>query len=97
MTLKLASPPRPPAQGRLSCDFHFLLLLLFREQDGDLRVPVHHVEDDKKLGAWIRMNRAQKGRDTLYPEEERRSNEIGFIWNAYEGKVDIMITALIQC
>ena len=33
---------------------------------------------------------------TLCPEEERRLNEIGFIWNAYQGKWDSMIMVLTQ-
>jgi hypothetical protein len=77
-------------------DFNVLLLLQFRDREGHVRVPIHHVEDGHKLGIWISMNRLQKRNGIILPERERRLNEIGFIWRGRERKYDIMCRALTQ-
>jgi hypothetical protein len=51
------SPPCP-SQASRRWESNFLLLLQFRDREGHLRVPTHHVEDGHKLGSWICMNRA---------------------------------------
>jgi hypothetical protein len=83
-------------QERSLWDFNLLLLLQFRDREGHSRVPIRHVEDGQKLGAWIRMLRVQKKKGILCPEQERRLNKIGFVWNIFEGKWDAMITALTR-
>jgi hypothetical protein len=95
--LNLSSPPRPPhpPQGSL-WDFNLQLLIRFRDRERHLRVPTRHVEDGQKLGRWVSIQRVQKNKGTLCPEKEHRLNEIGFIWNTYEAKCDMMITALAQ-
>jgi hypothetical protein len=80
----------------IAWDFNFQLLLQFRDREGHLRVPTHHVEDGHKVGAWIRMNQDRRKNGTLCPEDERRLNEIGFIWNIREAKWETMIVALAQ-
>jgi hypothetical protein len=93
MSLNLSRPC--PSQSSL-WDSNFLLLLQFRDREGHLRVPQRHFEDGQKLGTWISRNRRQKRRGALCPEEERRLNEIGFIWNVNDAKFDTMFTALAQ-
>ena len=61
-------------------NFHFRLLVQFRDREGHLRVPRQHVEDGQKLGSWIFTNRAKKKAGKLCPERERQLNEIGSIW-----------------
>jgi ribosomal protein L7Ae-like RNA K-turn-binding protein len=78
------SPPCPSQAARW--DFNFLLLLQFRDREGHLRVPLHHVEDGKRLGAWISNQRTHKRLGTLVSERDRRLNEIGFIWKAREAQ-----------
>jgi hypothetical protein len=77
-------------------DFKFLLLLEFRDREGHMRVPVNHFRDGKNLGAWAIHQRNQKKDGKICPEKERRLNEVGFIWNAREGKWDTMMRALAQ-
>jgi hypothetical protein len=77
-------------------DCKFPLLLQFRDREGHVRVPLFHVEDGKKLGAWIRRLRFNKKKGKLCPKKERQLNEIGFVWNASEGKWDTMMRALTQ-
>jgi hypothetical protein len=96
MILNLSRPPPcPPHVSRW--DFNFLLLLKFRDREGHLRVPKRHVEDGRRLGAWIDKQRTNKNASSLLPVvEERRLNEIGFIWKAHEEKWETMIRALTQ-
>jgi ferredoxin-thioredoxin reductase catalytic subunit len=61
-----------------------------------LRVPFKHIENGHKLGNWITTHRAKKKAGTLASDAERRLNEIGFIWNGYEGHLGTMITALTK-
>jgi hypothetical protein len=84
MNLTLSRRPRP-VQASV-WDLNFLLLLKFKQREGHLSVPARHVEDDHKLGRWIRMNRTQQKAGRYCPERLRRLNEIGFIWNAHEAK-----------
>jgi hypothetical protein len=77
-------------------DSMFWALTQFKKREGHLRIPTQHVEDGKKLGGWIRMQRAQKKDGTLVAEKERRLNDIGFIWKGHEGSWDTMIRALAQ-
>jgi hypothetical protein len=77
-------------------DFNFQLLLQFRDREGHLRVPTHYVENGHKVGAWISQQRTNKRLGTLCSEDERRLNEIGFIWNVMEAQFDTMIAALAQ-
>jgi hypothetical protein len=79
--LNLSSPCPSSHAGRW--DFNFLLLQQFRDREGHMRVPHYHVEDGKRLGAWISSQRCQKRLGTLISERERRLNEIGFIWTVY--------------
>jgi hypothetical protein len=77
-------------------DFNFVSLLQFRDREGHMRVPVRHVEDGQKLGMWVRKHRYKKNAGTLDTEKVRRLNAIGFIWNAGDGKWDLMMRALTQ-
>jgi hypothetical protein len=70
-------------------------LTKFKQREGHLIVPKHYVEDGKQLGRWIYTQRTQKRKGALCHEEERRLNEIGFIWNVNE-KWETMVAALTQ-
>jgi hypothetical protein len=74
----------------------FRALTQFKQREGHLRVPSRHVEDFETLGAWTGKQRKQKRVGTLCPEDERRLNEIGFIWNDHEETWETMIRALTQ-
>jgi hypothetical protein len=88
------SPPRPSKAG--PWDFNFLLLLQFRDREGHMSVPKHHVEDGKRLGVWIRKQRAKQKAGTLFSEWERRLTEIGLIWGAHEARWGTMFRNLTQ-
>jgi ribosomal protein L7Ae-like RNA K-turn-binding protein len=76
MSLNLSSPC--PSQASRSWESNFLLLLQFRDREEHLRVPRQHVEDGKRLGAWIDKQRVEKKKGTLCPERLRRLKDIGF-------------------
>jgi hypothetical protein len=86
----IAITGRPPSK---IWESNFLLLVQFRDREGHLRVPSRHVEDGKRLGNWIRMNRAQQKDGTLDSERLRRLNEIGFIWEAQAVSLPTIWTA----
>jgi hypothetical protein len=94
MSLNL-SPPPCLSQACL-WDSNFLLLQQFRDREGHLKVPKQHVEDGRKLGIWSCMQRTQKRKGTLPSERDRRLNEIGFIWDGWQGHFDLMFRALTQ-
>jgi hypothetical protein len=50
----------------------------------------------EKVGHWVRMQRAQRRAKTLVSEEERRLDDVGFIWNPLDEFWDVMIRALTQ-
>jgi hypothetical protein len=77
-------------------NLNFRLLLQFKDRKGHLRVPLKHIEADQRLGAWVSLKRVHKRKGTLSDDEIRRLDDIGFIWNVYEAKFEIMITALTQ-
>jgi hypothetical protein len=96
MSSNLPRSPHPIRETSPLWDFNFQLLLKFRDREGHLRVPHRHVEDGHKLGAWITKRRITKKKGSLCPEEERRYNEIGFIWDVLEEQWETMFTALTQ-
>jgi hypothetical protein len=71
-------------------------LTQFKRREGHMRVTKGHVEDGQELRPWINFQRSQKKAETLSIGKERRLNEIGFVWNAKDGKWDTMYRALAQ-
>ena len=60
----------------------FAALKKFQAREGHCFVPTAHVEGTYKLGAWVRIQRANE--DTVPAERKQRLNAIGFVWNPHE-------------
>mmetsp|Transcript_11230 Transcript_11230/g.24773 ORF Transcript_11230/g.24773 Transcript_11230/m.24773 type:complete len:541 (+) Transcript_11230:82-1704(+) len=64
----------------------FALLKEFNEQNGHCKVPVKYVENDQKLGSWLKTQvtqyrNAQEGRQpALSAERIRLLEEVGVVW-----------------
>jgi superfamily II DNA or RNA helicase len=60
-------------------DKNYLLLINFKEREGNCRVPKRHVEDGIRLGQWVLDQR--KNKDELTLVRKGKLNNIGFIWD----------------
>jgi hypothetical protein len=57
----------------------FAALKKFKEREGHCSVRKDHKEDRYTLGNWVNNQRSKK--NTLTPEQIRRLNELGFVWD----------------
>jgi uncharacterized protein (DUF2384 family) len=62
----------------------FSKLVLFKNAEGHCRVRQGYTVDGFNLGKWVSHQRAK--RHTVDPERKQRLDEIGFIWDASQGK-----------
>ena len=58
---------------------NFVALQKFRKREGHCRVAAKHQIDALKLGGWVRSQRSKK--DELTPDQIKRLNSLGFIWD----------------
>ena len=61
-------------------EYAFSLLKAFRKREGHCRVPESHIEEQFRLGAWVRKLRARKDKQT--PARIRLLESVSFIWKA---------------
>jgi superfamily II DNA or RNA helicase len=59
---------------------HFEALRRFHKREGNCRVPASHQEDGCTLGSWVCSQRGKKR--SLAPEQLKRLNSLGFVWDA---------------
>ena len=59
-------------------DEAFSALLKFYQQEGHCNVPVSYIEEDIKLGQWIRYQRKHK--DKMSTDRLKRLNALNFSW-----------------
>ena len=70
----------------------FAALKSFQEREGHCMVPGRHEEKNYKLGAWIVRLRAKK--DQIEPENVKRLDDIGFLWDPRAFKFEQGLAAL---
>jgi lysozyme family protein len=58
----------------------FRYLTMYKEREGDCRVPAHHEENNFLLGSWVSRQRQKKAR--MSQGRIQRLDELGFIWKA---------------
>ena len=58
----------------------------FHKREGHCRVPVSHQVDGQKLGLWVAVQRQKK--DRLTPDQLKRLNSLGFIWDPHAEQWD---------
>jgi hypothetical protein len=54
-------------------------LTLYKDREGNCRVPQEHNENSFRLGQWVRVQRTS--RNTLSESRRQKLDEIGFSWN----------------
>jgi superfamily II DNA or RNA helicase/uncharacterized protein (DUF2384 family) len=59
---------------------NFAALQTFHQREGHCRVPRGHEKDGLNLGNWVGTQRSKKG--DLTPDQSKRLNKLGFIWDA---------------
>jgi hypothetical protein len=72
----------------------FVALVKFKERQGHCRVPVHHIENDYKLGQWVNKQRAAAGK--MLPERRRRLDGAGFVWDPVGADWESGFAALVK-
>ena len=77
--LAFARDPAPATQ-ELTWDERFVQLLAFRRAYGHCQVPFAWKEN-LKLGMWVRIQRRARSAHSIDPENQRRLDEVGFLWN----------------
>ena len=63
---------------------NFAALLNFKQREGHCCVPAAHCDGNLKLGNWVARQR--RNRNEMSAGRQTRLNEIGFVWNAAEGR-----------
>jgi Helicase associated domain len=58
----------------------FRYLTMYKEREGDCRVPAHHEENNFLLGSWVSRQRQKKAR--MSQGRIQRLDELRFIWKA---------------
>jgi hypothetical protein len=61
-------------------EYAFKLLKAFHKREGHCRVPESHIEEQFRLGAWVKKQRACKDKQT--PARIRLLESVSFIWKA---------------
>ena len=69
-------------------NMRFDTLLAFNARQGHCRVPSDHIEDNFKLGQWVRVQRKRK--EKLSEDCITRLNKIRFIWNINENQFSLL-------
>lgn len=59
-------------------------LLIYKEREGDCRVPKNHQEDGFNLGQWVQRKRGTKQKLSLI--NKQKLDDVGFIWSPSKGK-----------
>ncbi len=72
----------------------FALLQMYHQREGHCHVPRWHEEDGFNFGAWVNTQRFYK--EKLKPDQLKRLNSIGFVWNARDIKWENGFAALRQ-
>ena len=72
----------------------FAALVKFKEPEGHCRVPVHHIEGDYRLGAWVVKRRASP--DKMFPDRKKRLDELGFVWDPLGADWENGFAALVK-
>jgi hypothetical protein len=60
----------------------FAELKRYRDQYGHCKVPQRWVEN-RRLSSWVTTQRNRKKKGTISPEQERRLDATGFIWEVH--------------
>jgi hypothetical protein len=61
-------------------DKAYSLLKAFHKREGHSRVPESHIEEQFRLGSWVKTQRARKDKQT--PARIRQLESVSFIWKA---------------
>ena len=72
----------------------FSALKKFKAREGHCLVPATYVEENFKLGTWVRNQR--RHRDTISTKRKRRLDTIGFFWDPRESAWKRFFTALTK-
>ncbi len=70
--------------GQESFDTYLRALQRYTEQHGHARVPKHHDEDGRNLGAWVAKLRARRA--TLDQHSIQALDALGFVWHPRESQ-----------
>jgi superfamily II DNA or RNA helicase len=73
-------------------DLWFGLLQKFHAREGHCRVVDKHQEDGLTLGRWVNNQRSR--RDSLFPEQIERLNQLGFSWTPWDEAWEAKFAAL---
>ena len=57
-------------------------LRIYKEREGDCRVPQQYIENGYRLGQWVAVQR--RNESILTDERRLRLNALGFVWDPYE-------------
>jgi len=72
----------------------FSKLVQFKEQEGHCRVTAKYQIDGFKLGMWVVSQRSRM--DGLSPDQRRRLDDIGFIWDPFGKQWEEGFSKLVQ-
>jgi Helicase associated domain len=61
--------------------FMFYLLMVFRQRQGHVHVPLNHIEQGWPLGEWLGLQRMLERRNQLDPIRQERLQQAGVVWN----------------
>jgi len=74
----------------------FALLLRFKAKRGHINVPSKHMEEGKKLGAWLDKHKQDKRSGKIDPRIEETFNSLGMQWEILETQWEQYYLLLLQ-
>ncbi|MDC0489108.1 Helicase associated domain protein [Amylibacter sp.] len=72
-------------------------LQIFKEREGHCKVPRYHIENNLKLGVWVKTQRTQRFyRDSIDPDRKNKLDALGFIWDPLTEQWEESYSKLLQ-
>ncbi|OEU14899.1 HA-domain-containing protein [Fragilariopsis cylindrus CCMP1102] len=77
-------------------DENIKLLMEYKDREGHCQIPYSHKEDGVTLGSWLSSQRKDKKRGTLDTVKENQLEELGIVWDSFDGEWDENIKLLME-
>jgi superfamily II DNA or RNA helicase len=74
----------------------YTMLISYKEKHGHMSVPRAYKDNDKRLGAWIELQRYLNKSNRLSEERIRKLEEINFVWSPHEQKWEEMFSLFLK-
>jgi superfamily II DNA or RNA helicase len=78
----------------LSWDEYYGKLVAYKKHHGDCKVP-HLWKQDLSLGMWVAGQRQKKAKGQLSPEQIRKLDSLGYVWDVYGAMWEEMYGRLV--